>query len=40
MAGVLATDEGILKLMGDEAVGVYTAGWYAAGVRPTTQRSS
>jgi branched-chain amino acid transport system substrate-binding protein len=24
------TDEGILKVMGDEAVGVYTAGWYAA----------
>ncbi len=24
------TDEGILKVMGDEAVGVYSAGWYAA----------
>jgi branched-chain amino acid transport system substrate-binding protein len=24
------TDEGILKVMGDEAVGVYTGGWYAA----------
>lgn len=26
------TDEGILKAMGDEAVGVYSAGWYAAGL--------
>ena len=26
------TDEGILKVMGDEAVGVYSAGWYAAGL--------
>ena len=26
------TDEGILKVMGEEAVGVYTAGWYAAGL--------
>ena len=26
------TDEGILKLMGEEAVGVYSAGWYAAGL--------
>ena len=26
------TDEGILKAMGEEAVGVYTAGWYAAGL--------
>ena len=26
------TDEGILKVMGDEAVGVYTGGWYAAGL--------
>src|SRR5437868_15436712 len=27
-----STDEGILKVMGDEAVGVYTGGWYAAGL--------
>ena len=27
------TDEGILKVMGDEAVGVYSAGWYAAGLQ-------
>lgn len=26
------TDEGILKVMGDEAVGAYSAGWYAAGL--------
>ncbi len=26
------TDEGILKLMGEEANGVYSAGWYAAGL--------
>ena len=26
------TDEGILKVMGDEAMGVYSAGWYAAGL--------
>jgi branched-chain amino acid transport system substrate-binding protein len=26
------TDEGILKVMGNEAVGVYTGGWYAAGL--------
>lgn len=27
-----STDEGILRNMGDEAVGVVTAGWYAAGL--------
>ncbi|HXX25463.1 MAG TPA: ABC transporter substrate-binding protein [Pseudolabrys sp.] len=26
------TDEGILRVMGDEAEGVYSAGWYAAGL--------
>ncbi len=26
------TDEDILRVMGDEAVGVYSAGWYAAGL--------
>src|SRR5665213_228526 len=26
------TDEGILKVMGEEAVGVYSGGWYAAGL--------
>ena len=32
LGNTTSTDEGILKLMGDEAVGVYTAGWYAAGL--------
>jgi branched-chain amino acid transport system substrate-binding protein len=27
-----STDEGILRLMGDEAIDTYTAGWYAAGL--------
>jgi branched-chain amino acid transport system substrate-binding protein len=26
------TDEGILRVMGEEAIGVYSAGWYAAGL--------
>jgi branched-chain amino acid transport system substrate-binding protein len=34
-----AVDEGILKLMGDEAVGVYSASWYSAGITsPDNQR--
>jgi len=32
LGNTTSTDEGILKLMGDEAAGVYTAGWYAAGL--------
>src|SRR6266568_8330251 len=32
LGNTTSTDEGILKVMGDEAVGVYTAGWYAAGL--------
>jgi len=32
LGNTTSADEGILKLMGDEAVGVYTAGWYAAGL--------
>jgi branched-chain amino acid transport system substrate-binding protein len=32
LGNTTSTDEGILKLMGDEALGVYTAGWYAAGL--------
>ncbi len=32
LGNTTSTDEGILKLMGDEAVGVYSAGWYAAGL--------
>ncbi|HEX6840207.1 MAG TPA: ABC transporter substrate-binding protein [Stellaceae bacterium] len=30
-----STDEGILRVMGDEALGVVTAGWYAATVEST-----
>src|SRR5262249_59110612 len=29
LGNTTSTDEGILKLMGEEAVGTYTAGWYA-----------
>ena len=32
------TDEGILKVMGDEAVGVYSAGWYAAGLQTSDNK--
>lgn len=32
------TDEGILKSMGDEAVGVMTGGWYAAGLDTPSNR--
>ena len=32
LGNTTSTDEGILKVMGEEAVGVYTAGWYAAGL--------
>ncbi len=32
LGNTTSTDEGILKAMGEEAVGVYTAGWYAAGL--------
>jgi branched-chain amino acid transport system substrate-binding protein len=32
LGNTTSTDEGILKLMGGEAVGVYSAGWYAAGL--------
>ena len=32
LGNTTSTDEGILKNMGDEALGVYTAGWYAAGL--------
>jgi branched-chain amino acid transport system substrate-binding protein len=30
LGNTTSTDEGILRLMGDEAVGVFSAGWYAA----------
>jgi len=32
LGNTTATDEGILRTMGDEALGVVTAGWYAAGL--------
>ena len=32
LGNTTSTDEGILKLMGEEANGVYSAGWYAAGL--------
>src|SRR5215470_569062 len=32
LGNTTSTDEGVLKVMGDEAVDVMTAGWYAAGL--------
>ncbi|MGO8866046.1 MAG: ABC transporter substrate-binding protein [Alphaproteobacteria bacterium] len=32
LGNTTSTDEGILRNMGDEALGVVTAGWYAAGI--------
>jgi len=32
LGNTTSTDEGILRVMGDEAIGVYTGGWYAAGL--------
>ena len=32
LGNTTSTDEGILKMMGDEAVGTYSGGWYAAGL--------
>ncbi len=32
LGNTTSTDEGILKLMGDEAVDTFSAGWYAAGL--------
>ncbi len=32
LGNTTSTDEGILKVMGEEAVGTFTAGWYAAGL--------
>jgi branched-chain amino acid transport system substrate-binding protein len=32
LGNTTSTDEGILRVMGDEALGVVTAGWYAAGL--------
>lgn len=39
IAGMIAMDEGILKSMGDEALGVVSAGWYAATIdNPANKR--
>lgn len=39
LGNTTSTDEGVLRAMGDEAVGVYSAGWYAAGIEtPDNQR--
>jgi branched-chain amino acid transport system substrate-binding protein len=32
LGNTTSTDEGLLKMMGEEAVGTYSAGWYAAGL--------
>jgi branched-chain amino acid transport system substrate-binding protein len=32
LANTTSTDEGILRLMGDEAIDTFSAGWYAAGL--------
>ena len=32
LGNTTSTDEGILRVMGDEGVGVTTGGWYAAGL--------
>jgi len=38
LGNTTSTDEGILKVMGEEAVGVYSAGWYAAGLETEDNR--
>ncbi|HEY9461159.1 MAG TPA: ABC transporter substrate-binding protein [Paralcaligenes sp.] len=39
IAGMIAMDEGILKSMGDEALGIVSAGWYAATIdNPANKR--
>ena len=39
LGAMTTVDEGILKSMGDEALGVISAGWYAAGINnPTNKR--
>jgi branched-chain amino acid transport system substrate-binding protein len=40
LGNTTSTDEGILKLMGDEAVGIYSAGWYAAGLETEDNKNS
>jgi len=38
LANTTSTDEGILKLMGEEAVDTFSAGWYAAGLDTADNR--
>ena len=38
LGNTTSTDEGILRMMGDEALGVVTAGWYAAGLESADNR--
>lgn len=39
IAGMIAMDEGVLKSMGDEALGIVSAGWYAATIdNPNNKR--
>ena len=38
LGNTTSTDEGILRNMGDEALGVVTAGWYAAGLETEDNR--
>jgi branched-chain amino acid transport system substrate-binding protein len=38
LGNTTSTDEGILRSMGDEALGVITAGWYAAGLETPDNR--
>jgi branched-chain amino acid transport system substrate-binding protein len=38
LGSMTTTDEGILKQMGDEALGVVTGGWYAAGIDTPANR--
>jgi len=38
LGNTTSTDEGILRVMGDEGVGVITGGWYAAGLDTTDNK--
>jgi len=38
LGNTTSADEGILKLMGDEALGMYSAGWYAAGLETSDNK--
>jgi branched-chain amino acid transport system substrate-binding protein len=38
LAGMTTVDEGVLKTMGDEAVGVVSSGWYSAGIQNASNK--